>query len=492
MAATSTERLRASPLPAAALLAVISGLALYPFTAKPLEWDDLYYMAVAFHPEPKAWILNRYGHVYAMKAFMWLTGDPFVGAWVYWCAIVGTTVGALAWAALQLPPEPRRVLAWTLFLFAGQWTIFSYVGIVIADFAIMALLTLAIGLVLARIGRGADLSAADAAALGALFWLAVKSKETALPSLMLVGLFFIAPSGRLRCDRGALQRLCCWIGGVAAAQALFVALDAFLLADPLFSLSASSWGGLLAYNTDSTLKTGGDGILSWLSPGSCVSVGLYILAGGSWARRETDRRLLYVLTFPALFMLALMCYALYEPTPTRYAIPALPALSLLTAVCIVRSLRELRAPSPRGRLAARLIVALLLVAGAVPLTRVVIGLASFELQRETAPRYAGLYQIGRSVELQPHDILFVSTNLYGGAIRPGVLKGVARLNFNVPFASATLTTGTAMPADADYALLDYLEYRDWRAATKAPEDRAVVSDDRSLALVCVRGTCPLR
>lgn len=141
-----------------------------------------------------------------------------------------------------------RVLALALVLLAGQQTLFAFPGVAYADFAIMALITVALALVLVRIVRGEDLSGGDAAALGALFLVAKKAKETALPLLALIGLLSIAPSGRLRFDRTAARLVRGWLLGAAVALLGILALDGILLGDPLFSLRPWAWRRVLEYN----------------------------------------------------------------------------------------------------------------------------------------------------------------------------------------------------------------------------------------------------
>ena len=274
---------------------------------------------------------------------------------MYWSVLFGATAGALIWAALQLPAERARVIAWTLFLFAGQSTVFAYAGVAYADYAVMAVVTVALCLALGRVVRGMDLSGRDAAALGALFLIGMRSKETSLPSLALVGLFFIDPSGRLRFDHTSTRLVCAWAAGATVALFALFALDGLLLGDPLFSIRPWAWRAVLDVQHTPETRGDGPGIFAWTPRGSYVSLGLYVVAGFWWARRERDRRLLLVFAFPALFMLMLVVFAISAPTPTRYAIPTLPILCLLTALAFVRVTGEWRdTPTKPLRLAARL------------------------------------------------------------------------------------------------------------------------------------------
>ena len=93
------------------------------------------------------------------------------------------------------------------------------------------------------------------------------------------------------------------------------------------------------------------------------------------------------------------------------------------------------------------------------------------------------------MQVSRDDVVFVSSNLYGGSIRPGVLNTVIRMNFNAPFPRRNIASGTSPPENADYAVLSFDEYQRWLTTTGADPDRAVVSDDRAVALVCLRAPC---
>jgi hypothetical protein len=526
--------------------AAVVAAAVFPFTAKPIRWDEWVYMGLAFHPEPSAWVLNRYAHVYALKPFMWLAGDPYVGARLYWSAVLGVTVGALIWLTLQLPAERASVLLLTLFLLIGQQAVFAYPGVAYADYTIMALLTVASVLALARIANGADLSRRDAALLGALFLIGVRAKETALPLLCLAALLFITPSGQLR-DRREAQRLAvAWSTGMAAAMLALMTVDAVLLRDPLFSLRPSSWRKLLAYNARPYESDPGPH--SWLSlmlqPESFVSFALYLGAGLLWSTRERDRRFLIVYALPALFLLQLVLggtFAVVVVTQ-RYVVAILPILCLLAALAYVRVVRDaggarsglaptllVGAPLALGlattavaasvsadamrlsiapaliamsfiallflrwtpRLAAAVATLAIAVSGTFPLLRVVDDLIARKVQREGEARFAGFYQVARAVRADPDAVVFVSRNLYGGAIRPGVTAAVTRMNFNVRFKTRPIVTDPwPPPPHADYAVVSFDEYQQWLAGAQAEPARAIVSDDREVALICLQAACP--
>ena len=471
--------------------AAATALALFPFTAKPITWDELVYMGLAFYPEPRGWVLNRYAHVYAMKPFMWLAGDPYVGARVYWSMLFGMTVGALIWAALQLPGARVAVLALALILLAGQQTLFESAGVAYADFAVMAVFTVALALALVRITRGEELSGSDAALLGALFLVGIKAKETALPLLALAGLFFLAPSGRLRLDARAVRLVWCWLLGAAGALLAILALDGMLLGDPLFSLRPWAWQRLL-FEYFKHPRLPAHERLPWSPlPPPYLSFALYAGAGVLWLWRARDPRLLLAYLLPALLLLMIMLVVTAYNPPPRYLIPALPGLCLLAALASVRVLSHWHR-TPSRRPAATLAAIAIVAAASQSAARVTAALASGDVQRRAEVRFAGFRQVARAVPVGDDDVVFVSPNLYGGAIRPGVVAALTRMNFNAPLPADHIETGDAPPADADYAVLSFDEYRRWLSTSGADPERAVVSADQAVALVCLRSACPRR
>jgi hypothetical protein len=80
--------------------------------------------------------------------------------------------------------------------------------------------------------------------------------------------------------------------------------------------------------------------------------------------------------------------------------------------------------------------------------------------------------------------------LYDGAIRPGVVPALTRMNFNRPLAARQIVRGTEPAPQADYAVISFAEYHAWRAAHGAEPPGAIVSTDGAVVLVCVRAPCP--
>jgi len=474
---------------------VLSMAALLPFTARPIQWDEFVYMDLAFRPAPSAWLLNRYAHIYAMVPFMKLAGDPYVGARLYWCFLVGLCVGAVVRAALS---EPGRRRTWTvalaLLLLAGQEALFAYPGIVFADYGLMAVATVAFCFVWARLARGDDLGGREAAIVGLLFLLAAKTKESALPLLIISLVLVIAPSGRVRLDRAAMRLAGWWLVGIALGIAVIAVLDAAIVGDPWFSLRPSSWREALAFYFPDVIDIPKIYVrLFWLrEPYFYTMFAPYLFGGLIWIVRERDARRLVLYALPAAFVgqLALLDAIGRLDFVSRYLVPVLPIQSLLTATAFAR----LRQERSRGfaRLAADALILGLVLVGLPPAWHVAKSLAQRTVQHTGEARWAGFYEVARAVAPAPAATFFVSTNLYGGEIRINTLGPLARMNFNLPLAPQQIVVGPEPVANADYAAVTVDEYRRWFAPRGLLPEQVVFSHDGAVALVCTRSACARR
>lgn len=541
--------------PSQALIVVASALvvavALFPFTAKPISWDELVYMGLAFVPEPKAWRLNRYAHVYALLPFMRLTGDPYVGTRLFWSCSVGVTIGVLVRAALSQPAAMRwTVLALTLLFFAGQEDLFAYPGIAYDEYTAMILLSAAFCLAWTRFARGGTLSGGDAATIGFLLLLSAKSTELGMPAMLLVAVFFITPSGRPRVDRTALRLAACWVGGALLGVALIMGLDHAFLGDALFSLRPATWRELLGYNFPTVPPPDAPQVrMRWQVRPEILRAFLpYAVGGLLWARIERDARLRFLYALPlALFAsLALLDAIGRLDFVPRYTIPVLPILSFLPAVALSRLMAA--APHPAGRrpvllalaaglmvvaaavaaghllapladmsverlqrvvvtalmlaacgilvlstarpwLLATVAVPIVVAAAFLPAWRVTTALAQRNVQRAGEAWFGGFYEVARAANVESDAIVFVSERLYDGAIRPGISCALTRMNFNLPLASDQIVRGTEPGPTADYAVVSYSEYQAWMSTHGADPPGAIISTDRMVVLVCLRAPC---
>jgi hypothetical protein len=144
----------------------------------------------------------------------------------------------------------------------------------------------------------------------------------------------------------------------------------------------------------------------------------------------------------------------------------------------------------RPRMLATLVPALVAAAALLPVWRVVADVTSRDVQRAGERRFAGFYEVARAAAVEPDAVVYVSEQLYDGAIRGGVLPALTRMNFNLRLPPNQLLRGTPLGENADYAVLSFAEYQAWRAARGAEPPDVIVSADRQVALLCLRGACP--
>ncbi len=226
---------------AALLLAlfVAAFVAVLPYTGTIRGGDDTAYLSAAEFNARK-WFLNRYGHVYLLKAFIAVGGgDPFLGVRLWWSFVFAGTVAALAVAVRSVGDGLQlRTLAVVLFVFFSQTTIFGLIGAGFADFSAMLFVTAATAVAMhgfvrpgATSGRGKEW---HALAIGVLTVAAMRSKEVGAVALLLPALFLVA-DGRLDLRRFA-RRLAWWGAGAAGVLALVAALDGIFLGDLFFGL----------------------------------------------------------------------------------------------------------------------------------------------------------------------------------------------------------------------------------------------------------------
>ena len=87
------------------LLAIflICSYSIFPLTASTADGDDVRYMDAARFNKQMGWNMNRYAHIYGLKAFIWATdGDAFQASRLHWAFLFGVTVVALAIAVRSL------------------------------------------------------------------------------------------------------------------------------------------------------------------------------------------------------------------------------------------------------------------------------------------------------------------------------------------------------------------------------------------------------
>jgi hypothetical protein len=288
--------------------------------------------------------------------------------------------------------------------------------------------------------------------------------------------------------RGAVRLAVWWIIGAAVAAAVLVLLDGVFLGDPLFGIRISSWQRLFEYNLRPEInQPTSDTWLGLMLGQSAPSFVLYLLAGPSWLMRKRDARLVVLYSFPLVFllMLAMLRSSVAMDVTARYTLPLLPLQCFLAALAFWSAASYARWP----RMAARATLVLIIAAGAVPAWSVGVSLLERRTRHEGERRFAGFYEVARSVQVGPDATIFVSPRLYDGAIRPRALISLTRMNFNLPLPRKQIVTEGSWK-DADYAVLSRAQYDRSTRRTGAPDPRHVVtSSDGKVVLLCLAAPC---
>ncbi len=58
----------------------------------PITNDEIKYLNTSTHATAEPWLLNRCAHIYLQKIFVWLAGEPLLGARIFWAFVVSLTI----------------------------------------------------------------------------------------------------------------------------------------------------------------------------------------------------------------------------------------------------------------------------------------------------------------------------------------------------------------------------------------------------------------
>lgn len=318
------------------LLFVVTFVGLLLIGGGPVTNDELKYLTISTFTEAQPRLVNRYAHIYLQKFFVELAGDPIRGAQVYWAVLVSLTLAATFWISQTLAGwRGLWVGLAAVLLLLAQPLVFRYVGTTYADYTAMALITVGGALYLVALEARGVRRRWALVALGVLFLLALKSKETGI----VTGIFVLGVVGDTLVREGragtgeALRQAGFWLAGVAlAAMALMVA-DGVVLGDFWFSIRPSSFDALAAFNSGEVERT----MSNWFSLILATDLGIpfvflsLALAVSVSQKSLLAHRLLYFLPFLLIaFLLATMLGSRTRVIP-RHLIPMVPVLCACAA-----------------------------------------------------------------------------------------------------------------------------------------------------------------
>ncbi len=328
----------------------------YPYTGSTADGDDVRYLYAAAFAKKMGWIMNRYAHVYLLRAFMiFRDGEAFLGSRLYWSFMFAVTVGGLAFGVRCLGKGLQiRTLAIALFLLASQVSFFGGIGVAYADYTAMMFITLAVSAYMHGLYGQAKLNGEarsheesspslkwHAFLIGALTVAAIKSKETGL-ILLWLPLLFLWSRGSIDFRR-FFRSILYWIGGGVAAYLVLMMIDARVLGDFWFSVKPETLSGLTRLHGASEGKSKWDSLV-WLevvwtgtprlapTAFSLRHLGLLVLISGGVAfaqRKQMEVRLLHLMPVAYIVLMITIHPAFFS---TRFLIPIIPVSCLLGAM----------------------------------------------------------------------------------------------------------------------------------------------------------------
>jgi hypothetical protein len=319
-------------------LVVIAFILFYLFLSKHMpsgifSTDVLSYMNLSLNNLKNTHVLNRYMHIFIQKIFLETAKTPLAGEQNFWSFIVSSTAVLTYWNARQLFNRPsiiRGIVAVLAYLSINIYL--QLIGNVMPDLSVMFMVNVFLLIYLASINRE-NRSKVLILFLGAVFYLAFKTKETALFPLfvLLPGIGFIGNRfSSLLFKKNFLLLLLGFLAGVFC----FAILSGLILKDPFWGLRI---GEIKEFFTTYIVRTEGeaysqqDAFQDWYSAFLLGSLTFpfvfYLLSGISKAHELTiSKRLVWLLPLGAI--------AFIIPTTNitwggRFFLPIIPVISIL-------------------------------------------------------------------------------------------------------------------------------------------------------------------
>jgi hypothetical protein len=298
----------------------------------PISWDELGYMELSLNTVPDAHILNRYSHIYFQKAFFWMAGDPLLGAKIFWCFLVSLT-GLLIYANARLLSRshvlPTGLVA--VLLFCSQCMVFRYAGVTYADFTVMMWTALGLAMYLLFVRSRGRYRGGLLIALGFIFFLAVKSKESGVClGILFAGLgvrdgTFHFPS--------LLRHLGLVALGTVLGGGLLSFLDYTFLHDPWFWIRPANFRAVANFNFGTFLRASDSYFTYMTSPSLLLPILLYLIV--PWkafsGRFSYPEKVAWLLPLAFVAFLTLTMISSLWNVIDRYLLPVLPVMDAWAA-----------------------------------------------------------------------------------------------------------------------------------------------------------------
>ena len=297
----------------------------------PIFSDEFLYIDAGLRGFAEPSYGNRYFHIYLQKLFMSLAPTPLQGVRLFWGFLIALTATLIYFNARTLfkKSNPLHGLLALAFFFSFP-LITEYSGEPAVDITAMAMVILYISVYLYAL-RNPDKKRIAAIALGALAFIAFKTKETTIfVNFLLLG-FILDEHGHW--DWQALRDLVRPIlTGLAAGIGLFILLDGLILGKPFFAIDPATFAAIFK---NYTFEPGFFfGPTSWYREyfldDILLPFLLFVISGISLgAKTDARRRLLWI--YP-LLLAVFVTWNMLKVTfgfIERFYFPALPVIATL-------------------------------------------------------------------------------------------------------------------------------------------------------------------
>lgn len=329
-------------------------------TGGPIYSDELLYIEIGLNNQSAPNYGNRYFHVYLQKLFMAVAPTPLIGIRVYWAFMIALTTLLVYWSArifLKESSPLHGLLGVAIFL--SYKFLSSYAGVTSVDIAAM-MMTMALiftYLLYQRTEKKGLLYL-----LGALTFLAFKTKETTLfANVVLLG-FFFDKQGKFA-FKNILPILKSYLIGFLGAIGLFILLDSIFLGQPFFAISPVTIKEVFenyAY-TGGFRKEPVDWYQTYLLDDIMIPFLLFVVTGVKLNTRAVSPQKKILWVFPLLLVSFITLNMLKIPWGfiERFYFPALPVIAFLAPQFI--SIPDCKDQKSRWQLPAAILAVLLLV-----------------------------------------------------------------------------------------------------------------------------------
>jgi hypothetical protein len=305
----------------------------------PNSSDITMYLNLGMNGIKMPFVLNRYFHIFMQQIFVGLAPIPLEGYHAFWGFLVGLNTFMVYVAGRKLRPNNTILHGVLAVMFFFAMSVMGEVsGVIVVDLTAMTMMMAFFMIYVLSMNNG-HANPWLVAALGFVFYLAFKTKETTTPvAVLFLGLGWVGAEGfRWRnLLKNALWVACGFVGGVV----FFGILSWIILGDPLYGLRIREWQEFLntyaVYSSRvlDTLNSLGDGNIDDWYQGYWFEITLlpflfYLISGIKDSKdAPVTRKMLYMvpLAYVVFMLLSINNRLGYE---LRFGLPVLPVLSAL-------------------------------------------------------------------------------------------------------------------------------------------------------------------